>query len=125
MFRPTRALVFRKIILSICVCASVAMAFYLLIFDVLWRTHSWVPRRDSSRRAPALESAAVDLDVRARETLHVLDDVRLRDVVEGAVRKPQVADRRVPEPSHFESSLALLAGHVADVDIVDIGALGP
>src|SRR5208283_5960953 len=71
------------------------------------------------------ESAAVDLDVRARETLHVLDDVRLRDVVEGAVRKPQVADRRVPEPSHFESSLALLAGHVADVDIVDIGALGP
>jgi len=98
MCRPARTLVFRKIISRVR-CASVATLFYLpvKIVPLILTFRTW--------------------------TLDVLDDVRRRcgSNVQSARRK--VPDRCGPESSHLESVLALLAGRVADFDIVDTRSL--
>ena len=72
---------------------------------------------------PGGENCAVDSDISATESFHVLYDVPLRDVIERAIRQAEVPDRRGLESSNLESVLTFPAGHVPDIDIVHVGPL--
>src|SRR5437764_1232219 len=68
-----------------------------------------------------LDQFSVDANVSEREVADVLDDARLRDVVEGAVFEANVADGRVLEAAQVERVLALPALHVLHDHVADDG----
>src|SRR2546421_6642040 len=68
-----------------------------------------------------LDQLSVDADVSEREVADVLDDARLRHVVEGAVFETNVADGRILEASKVERVLAPPALDVANDHVADDG----